>query len=104
MALLQEVKLGAGCWSWVRPPTTQILPSRIHGWYESDFVTPGKPERVLFSFLRPPWSITSRYGFVAGQVDQTSSWVTEREAASLEYSALRIVTVLVLVNELGRND
>ena len=52
---------------------------------------------------------------VAGQVDQTSSWVTERraEAASLKYSfsakrhccvALMIVTVLVLVNDLGGND
>ena len=41
---------------------------------------------------------------VAGQVDQTSSWVIEREAASFEYSAVRFVTVLVLRNELGRND
>ena len=41
---------------------------------------------------------------VAGHVDQTSSWVIEREVASLEHSALRIVTVLVLMNELGRND
>ena len=62
---------------------------------------------LLFSFKL--WRITTlvrhvTIWIVAGQVDQTPSWVIEREAASLEYSALRIVTVLVLVNELGRND
>ena len=108
MALLHDVGLDVGCWSWVRPPTTQILPARIHGWYDSDLLTSGERGCVLYSLssygLLPPWSVTSRYGFAAGQVDQISSGVIEREAASFECSAVRIVTVLVLVNELGRND
>ena len=73
VALLQELKLEAGCWSWARPPTTQILPSRIHGWYDSDLLTPGNRERVfLFSDHLGP----SRHGMDRGTA---SSWVTERE-------------------------
>ena len=101
MALLHDVKLGAR-----GSPTKPILPAGIHVWYDSDLLTSGERGCVFYSLssygLLPPWSVTSRYGL--SRDDQISSWVIDRQAASLEYSALRIVTVLMLVNELGRND